>query len=146
MHLFFRRHNSIHAHIFAEGFRNEDKSFSAWKGLRAHFHSQRKKTSVQGWIPVSSWSLSSPHPFLLPPAQVPPWRRPVPGLSPLTSSCSRPRAGTPSGSFCGPSSARRTCSSGWRVRSWRKKRIKPWLKRKRGSYTKTTFLFSLLRR
>lgn len=54
------------------------------------------------------------------------------GGNPSTNWCSAPLEEVPSGSFCAPSSARKTCSSGWPARNSVRKPIKAPSKRRRG--------------
>lgn len=79
-------------------------------------------------------------------AQSPHWRRWARGGSHLISWCAVQLGGTLSGNFSAPSSARRTCCSGSHVRSSAKRPIKVWLRRRPGSFTRTTSPFSRRKR
>lgn len=64
------------------------------------------------------------------------WKRPAPGPRPLRRWWRARRGAAASGSSCGRSSARRTWCSGWPARSWRRKPIRPWSRRRFVKYTR----------
>ena len=55
--------------------------------------------------------------------------------------CVLQQVGRCSGSSCGPSTARRTCSSGWRVRSWSRNKVPRRSRKRPDSSMKTTSPF-----
>lgn len=69
----------------------------------------------------------------------PQWKRSSCGLSPSTSSWGTQRAEMFSGSSCARSTARRTCCSGWPVKTSNRKSTRASLRRKRAPSMKTTF-------